>query len=187
VIFVGRLEIAQKGLDLLLDAVDRVRGQLPGRVLLVGDGPDRGRIQQEVDRRGLGGLVVLVGRLDGEDKHEALAAAGLLVMPSRFETFGIVAVEALACATPVLAFDIPCLRAVVPPQSGRLVPAFDVEQLAAAMVQMLADPEALAEAGRRGREFARRFDWDEIAEQQAEVYDRVLGRRPVSDELVPSG
>ena len=180
VVFLGRLEVAQKGLDLLLDAVALARDALPGQVLLVGDGPDRARLEREVQRRGLGEVVRFLGRLDGADKHAVLARAGLVVMPSRFETFGIVAVEALACSTPVLAFDIPCLRAVVPPDAGRLVPAFDVPALAAALGELLSDPERAADMGRRGRAFARRFDWDDVAAAQAEVYDEVLRTGPAS-------
>jgi glycogen synthase len=85
-----------------------------------------------------------------------------------------VAVEALACATPVLAFDIDCLRQVVPADAGRLVPAGDVAAYATALVELLDRPEACLAMGERGRRFARRFDWDEIADRQERVYLRAV-------------
>ena len=79
-------------------------------------------------------------------------AARLTVMPSRFETFGIVAVESHAVGTPVLAFDIDCLREVVPEGTGLLVPAFDVAASAESLVELSADADrSVGGRGRRGR------------------------------------
>jgi glycosyltransferase involved in cell wall biosynthesis len=178
IVFLGRIEIAQKGIDLLVQAVHQVRDRLPGRVLLVGDGPDEGEVAAMIERAGLDGVVVLVGRLSGIDRLRLLSAARLTVMPSRFETFGIVAVESHAVGTPVLAFDIDCLREVVPEGTGRLVPAFDVAALAESLVELSADAERSVEAGRRGRDFARRFDWDLVAAQQESLLVSAAGQDP---------
>ena len=183
VVYLGRIEIAQKGLDLLVQAVARVRDRLPGRVLLVGDGPDRAAVEAMVSSAGLGDIVQLVGRKSGDDRLRLLAAARLTVMPSRFETFGIVAVESHAVGTPVLAFDIDCLRAVVPDGTGRLVPAYDVAALADTLADMAGDPAGMAEAGQRGRAFARRFDWDLVAAQQQAVLVAAAEGRPVPTGL----
>ena len=185
VVFLGRLEVAQKGIDLLVQAVDRVRDRLPGRVLLVGDGPDRAEVEEMIVRAGLGDVMVLLGRKSGVDRLRLLSAARLTVMPSRFETFGIVAVESHAVGTPVLAFDIDCLRAVVPDGTGRLVPAFEVAALAESLAEMAGDPAGAAEAGRRGRAFARRFDWDLVAAQQEALLVAVVEGRPALRRLRP--
>jgi glycosyltransferase involved in cell wall biosynthesis len=184
VVYLGRIEVAQKGLDLLVQAVERVRGQLPGRVLLVGDGPDRTAVEAMIRRAGLEDVMVLVGRRSGTDRLRLLSAARLTVMPSRFETFGIVAVESLAVGTPVLAFDIDCLRAVVPEGTGRLVPAFDVAALSDALVEMAGDVDGAVAAGRRGRDFARRFDWDLVAAQQETLLVAAVEGRPAVDHPV---
>lgn len=170
IVFLGRLEIAQKGIDLLIEAVARVRCRLPGRVLLVGDGPDEAEIRALVAKAGLDDVVQLVGRLSGAERLQALRGARLTVMPSRFETFGIVAVESHAVGTPVLAFDIPCLREVVPAEAGCLVPAFDVGAFASAMTELAGDPVRSATMGEAGRRFARRFDWDVVARAQEQVF-----------------
>lgn len=169
VVYLGRLEQAQKGLDLLLDVYAAVQHQVRGRLVLAGDGPDRDRLVRRAERLGLGDRVVLPGRVTGAAKYRLLAGARLVAMPSRYETFGMVAVEALASGTPVLAFDIPCLRAVVPATCGSLVPAFDLETYGRRMVELYDDPR-VDEMGAAGREFARQFDWDTVSEEQERAY-----------------
>lgn len=174
VVFLGRLEIAQKGLDLLVDAYARCADLLPGRLVLAGDGPDRRAVQELVSRAGLTDRVVFAGRVDGLEKLLLLASARVVVMPSRYETFGIVAAEALACGTPVVAFEIPSLREVVVPGTGVLVPAFDVPGLADALVRVVADLEQVEAMGERGRARARAYDWDDVARRQEAVYLRAV-------------
>lgn len=181
VLFLGRLEIEQKGLDLLLEAFAEVATRTDADFVLVGDGPDADEVRRLVDERGLSGRVRFTGRVDGESKFDLLASAQLVCMPSRYETFGMVAAEALACGTPVLAFDIPCLREVVPAECGVLVPAFDVAAYAGQLAALLADPDRCHRMGERGREHARRYDWDALAVEQERIYlDLTTGgqRRP---------
>lgn len=102
----------------------------------------------------------------------------LVVVPSRHETFGLVALEALASATPVIAFDIPCLSEVVPPGAGWRVPPFDVDALADRIVESHTDDEQLAAAGRAGRMFAADYDWDVLAGRQADAYRAALDAVP---------
>ena len=83
----------------------------------------------------------------------------------------ILAVEALASGTPVLAFDIPCLRDLLSPDVASVVPAFDVQALAAQLVSHYRATDRLPEMARRGRCAARAFDGDVLAGRQAEVYE----------------
>jgi glycosyltransferase involved in cell wall biosynthesis/O-antigen/teichoic acid export membrane protein len=180
-VFLGRVEIAQKGLDMLLEAFASAAARLdvPAdvRLLVAGDGPDVEAIRQLIRRLGLEGRVELVGRVEGEAKRELLASARLVCMPSRYETFGMVAAEAMACGTPVLAFDIPCLREVLPPEAGVLIPAFDVDAFATALADLAGDPDRCAAMGEAGRAAARRFDWEPLARRQEEVYREAVRAR----------
>lgn len=97
----------------------------------------------------------------------------LVVIPSRQETFGLVAIEALASATPIIAFDIPCLKEVVPAGCGWLVAPFDVDRLADEMVTHYT-AENLEDMGSRGRRYASAFDWDLLSNQQIQEYRRSL-------------
>jgi glycosyltransferase involved in cell wall biosynthesis len=175
-VYLGRLDIDQKGLDCLLDAFAVAARSTDARLVIAGDGRDREPLVERCRRLGIRERVDFAGRVEGAAKFELLASARVVCMPSRYEAFGMVAAEALACATPVLAFDIDCLREVVPAFAGRLVPVGDVGAYARALVDLLDHPETCLAMGQRGRRFARRFDWDEIAERQERVYLRAAGR-----------
>ncbi|WP_018683056.1 glycosyltransferase [Actinokineospora enzanensis] len=170
VVFVGRLEVAQKGLDLLLDAFAQVVDRMPGALVLAGTGPDEQRLRARAGELGIADRVRFAGWVAGADKHRLVAAARVAAVPSRFETFGMVAVEAAACGTPVVAFDIDCLREVVPEQVGVRVPAFDVAAYGRAMADLAADPAEVGRMGGRGREFARAFSWDRLVRAQERAY-----------------
>jgi len=174
VVFLGRLDTAQKGLDLLLEAYAAVADRLPGRLLLAGDGPDRRSLEAQAAREGVADRVRFLGRVEGEAKLRLLASARVVAMPSRYESFGIVAAEALACGTPVVAFRIGSLREVVTPETGVLVEPFDVAAYAEALVRVATDPERLEALGARGRQWARQYDWDDVAARQEEVYLRAV-------------
>ena len=174
VVYLGRLELEGKGLDLLLRAWHRVGAQVGGELLIAGGGAEEHRVRRFVVDLGIRG-VRFVGWRDGEAKAALLAGARLVVVPSRAETFGLVAVEALAAGTPVVAFDIPSLREVVPPEVGWTVPAFDVDALGACLVAASADEAGLAAKGAAAREFARGYDWDALAAAQLAIYEEEAG------------
>jgi glycosyltransferase involved in cell wall biosynthesis/O-antigen/teichoic acid export membrane protein len=170
VLFVGRLEIAQKGLDLLVRAWALAAPRIGGDLVVAGGGPDEPRLRELVAQAGLTDRVRYAGWVDEPAAIALMAAARLVVMPSRFETFGMVAVEALATGTPVVAFDIDALREVLPAGCTRTVPAFDVEAYADALVAAYGDIEWIAAAAPVARRFAAGYDWDVLAARQEAVY-----------------
>lgn len=174
-VFLGRLEIDQKGLDLLLEAFARLTGEPRAELVLAGDGKDLAAVAAMVDRLGLDDRVTLPGRVSGAEKWRLLADADVLVAPSRYETFGLTALEALACGTPVVAFDIDCLRDTVPPGTGVLVEPLDVPGYARALDALLHDPARAVALGAAGRDHAAAYDWDAIARSQAAVYEEAVG------------
>ena len=109
--------------------------------MIAGEGHDEARVRREVKRLGLDDRVRFVGWVRGEEKARLLAEARAVAMPSRMETFGIVAVEGFAAATPVVAFAIPSLREVVPEGAGFAVEPFDVEAYAQRLLQVCTDAE----------------------------------------------
>lgn len=184
VVFIGRLEVGCKGLDLLLEAWDRARAEVDGDLVIVGSGPDDDLMRKMVFERGLEGRVRFTGWVDGAEKFRLLAGARLAVVPSRHETFGLVAVEALATGTPIITFDIPCLREVVPPGAGWLVEPFDSTALATEIALRYNQPEDLENAGRAGREFAARFSWDDLAAQQTAAYRAAIQLLPTPSRTI---
>ncbi|NMO92530.1 glycosyltransferase family 4 protein [Actinomycetospora sp. TBRC 11914] len=195
VVFVGRLEIAQKGLDLLLDAWALAAPRLEGDLLLAGAGPDEAALRERAAELGITDRVRFLGWVAGRDKAELVAGARVAAVPSRFETFGIVAAEALAVGTPVVAYDIDCLREVVPAEGGVLVPrdgptddGFDVAAYAAALVSVAGDDPWRAVVCRRGPEMARVHDWDTLAATQDAFYRRVVAEdRPATHHAAADG
>lgn len=188
--FLGRLDIAHKGLDLLVDAVAeglrRTGGLLPP-VLVLGDGPDRAGFERLVRQRGLAAAIRVVGRVDGVAKTALLARSHAVLMPSRYETFGIVALEALAAGVPLVAFDVGPLREVTGGHGTALVPPFDVTRFVDEMLADVDDPARRVEAATAGREWSRRYDWDVIAATQERHYLEALERhrRRLRDDRDP--
>jgi glycosyltransferase involved in cell wall biosynthesis len=170
VVFVGRMETAQKGLDLLLEAWALTCRNTPGQLIIAGQGPDEHRLRLLATDLGIAHRVQFLGWVSGRAKYELLASARIVAVPSRFETFGIVALEALATGTPVVAFDIPCLREVIPHGCGQRVAPFDVAAYSAALTARYRDHRWIAGAAPRARAFAACFDWDTMAGLQRAVY-----------------
>ncbi len=181
-LFVGRLDIAQKGLDLLLEAFARAREGLGTRtpqLLIIGDGPDRAALARLAERLRLDDSVEFRGRVEGGDKYRLMASAHAVLMPSRFETFGMVAIEAQAAGAPVVAFDVGPLAEVAAGGGACLVPAFDCDTFAREIIGLVLDSARSERLRRAGRLWATRYDWDRIATAQEEHYRRAVlrGRR----------
>ena len=126
VLFLGRIDVRQKGLDLLLAAV---RADPTIRLDVAGSGTaaEEARLRELVG--GLEDRVRLLGRVEGEAKEELLRGASVMVVPSRYETFCLTALEAMAHGRPVITFDLDRLG-WIGAGAGITVPAFDVDALA---------------------------------------------------------
>jgi phosphatidyl-myo-inositol alpha-mannosyltransferase len=118
----------------------------------------------------------VLGYVDEETLTAELATAKLLVAPSLGnESFGMTITRAFACATPVVASDIPGYREVVTPETGVLVPPGDPEALAAAIEELLAHETTRVERGRAARErAAEEYAWPLLARRLEACYERVL-------------
>jgi len=182
IVSIGRLETAQKGLDLLLEAWALACHNTPGQLIIAGQGPDEHRLRRLATDLGIAHRVQFVGWVSGRAKYELLASARIVAVPSRFETFGIVALEALATGTPVVAFDIPCLSEIIPNGCGQRVAPFDVAAYSAALTARYHDHRWVADAAPRARAFATRFDWDTVARQQRAVYAAAVSSPRCGDQ-----
>ncbi len=143
--YVGRLA-PEKGADLLVRAWPDVLAQIPGaRLVLIGDGPERPRLEALIGDLGLNGSVTLVGSM--ADPSAELRRANLFVLPSLEEGMSIALLEAMALGMPIVASAIPGNRALIDSGThGRLAPPGDPPSLAAAMIAQHHDPTAPAQA-----------------------------------------
>jgi len=171
VLYAGRLEY-EKGVQTLLAALQDVRRRCgPTRLFVAGVGTYSDELRREVRRRGLTRHVRFTGFLTDRDLRLHFGAADVAVVPSIYEPFGLVAVEAMACGTPVVVGDTGGLREIVSDGSGLSFPPQDAEALADALVRVLTDDALAADLVTRGTERARdRYDWGAVARRSADVY-----------------
>ena len=172
---VGRL-VPIKGFDVLVRALPAIVKEAPAaRLCLVGDGPDRPALEAEARALGVADRVLLAGA--HEEVAPFLAAADLLVAPSRNEGLGKALVEAMALGLPVVATRVGGIPAVVADgQTGSLVPPDDPPALARAVGALLKDPELRRRAGEAGRRRAEQFSLAAMESRLLGLY-RELGAR----------
>lgn len=170
VIFLGRLEINNKGLDALMEAARRL-GNV--RILLAG----RGRDEQKLREMASGMPVEFLGFVTEEEKRGLLKRASALVLPSRFEGWGITVLEAAAFGTPVVVSDIPELAYSVDDGYGVSFRTGNPLDLADKLRALLGDVAARANMGRKAFEAARRHTWDKVADIYEEYLTGVIGGR----------
>ena len=173
-LFVGRLN-AQKGIDLLLRAVGAMhtRAQLD----VVGDGPDAESMRGLAASLGIADRVTWHGALPQTALPELYRRAAALIVPSRDEGLGLVAVEAQLCETPVIAFDSGGLRDIVEHAvTGILVSVFSAEALARAADELLGNSDRAAALGAAGRRAALAvFSPDAVARSYESIYRAAVG------------
>jgi glycosyltransferase involved in cell wall biosynthesis len=164
-----------KGLRYLLQAYARLLPQHPGLELLVVSKPrPGGETERLVQELGIADRVRFVSGITTQQMVQYYAEAAIAVVPSVYEGFGLPAGEAMACAVPVVSTDGGALPEVVG-DAGVIVPARNVDALAAAIDALLRDPRRREELGARGRQrILDEFCWDVCARQMLDYYRQVL-------------
>jgi glycosyltransferase involved in cell wall biosynthesis len=189
VLCMGRL-MPMKAVDVLIRAVPSMAAQIPNvRVEIVGQGPDRRRLERLAWSLGLARHVRFHGWVTSEVRDQLADLAWLAVCPSLFEGWGMVCMEASARGLPVVASNAPGLReSVVHGETGILFPCRDHDALSEAVVELLDNPEKLERMGEAGRRWAELHTWEGAAANFGSVLvSQVEPRRePVESFQVPS-
>jgi len=174
-LFLGRIDIGQKGLDLWIQALAAIAPRLGPPILIAGAGPARQeeQLRRRIASLGLGGKVRLLGKVDDAAKSELLRQSFLMVMPSRYEASPLVLLEAFCHAVPVVVFDIPELSDI-PGDCCVKVPAFDTRAFGEAVLDLVTNEARRSALGRAAKAFARRFSWDDLARQYAAFFEEML-------------
>ncbi len=188
VLFVGRIE-PLKGLATLIQAMSCLRcteaGDRVSLVVIGGDldaAPDKlsaemARLQKMCDDLAMGKLVVFLGKRGQDTLPYYYSAADVLVVPSHYESFGMVALEAMACGTPVIASQVGGLAFLVQDGvTGYTVPAEDHEALCDKLSLLLGDAALRRRMGAAAAKYAQGYDWEKIVLQIIAVY-RELSRQ----------
>ncbi|HEX9115947.1 MAG TPA: glycosyltransferase [Anaerolineae bacterium] len=194
VLFVGRIQPI-KGIDTLIRAMSIVfdrEPQLRHHVVLsiIGGDPDADQDRDESElarlqalraQLGIGDLVTFLGSKDQDMLPCYYSAASMVVVPSHYESFGMVALEAMACGCPVIASDVGGLSfSVADGFNGYLVPNGDPEALAYKLTLLLKYESLRRQLGEQARRWVERYRWANIANEILEVYEEVLAGQTVA-------
>lgn len=174
VLYVGRVA-QKKGLETIIAAAPFVNEQFPDtRFVIVGEDMGLGKwVRREIEEKGLSRTFLLTGYLEQEELLvSAYNSCNVLVLPSEYEAFGLVLVEAMACKRPCVATTVGGIPNVVKDrETGLLVPPRDPEALAQAICTILSDPGLAAEMGELGRRRVEdRYSWSKVAESMLKIY-----------------
>lgn len=192
-LFVGRLQ-PLKGPDVAIRALAALDAHLPDdgmptRLIIVGgpSGNGHGTVDPPALRRladdlGVGDRVALLSPRGHDELAPLYRAADVLIMPSRSESFGLVALEAQACGTPVVATDVGGVADLVSVGGGTVVASHEPASYAAALAPYLLDARLRERASAAAVAGAQRYDWDATVDQTIAVYDDVLSTRPAVAE-----
>lgn len=172
----GRL-MEQKGFPDLINAFCLVREKIrDAKLWIVGEGPDRLALEEQIRRLSLGDSARLLGYRNNPYRY--MAAADVFVLSSIYEGFGNVIVEAMACGTPVVATDCPHgpSEIITDGVDGLLVPTRDAKALADAILRVLGDNVLRTRITKNGKDRAKDFDADVIAHHYGQVFERLYAQ-----------
>lgn len=191
-LYVGRFD-PRKGIETLVRACAQLQENPDLHLVIVGgsdptqlDGQERLRIETIVEGLGLSEQTTFVGRVGHDRLPLYYTAADVCVIPSHYEPFGLVAIEAMACGTPVVASAVGGLKfSIVPEETGLLVPPQNVEAFADAIKRILSDELWAKKLRRQASERVQRnFSWSGVAAQLSDLYRRVLAQSIAHEMLV---
>ncbi|HEX2092015.1 MAG TPA: glycosyltransferase family 4 protein [Longimicrobiaceae bacterium] len=187
-LYYGRFDFFQKGLDTLLRAFGRIVREYPDvELCIAGRGKDEERVRDLARDLGVEDRVRIYPDVERAEVLRLLSGALALLMPSRLEGLPMVPAEAMAAGVPVVATSVGAVPEVVdPPHGGILVPPDDPAALAEAALGLLADGEHRAHLSDSARLSARRFSWDSVAEQHLGFLQEIAahGRQPSTPGIV---
>lgn len=177
--YMGRIDVYMKGIDILLDAFNQIEDKnIKLKIAGRGKEKDINTVKEMIEKLNLKNRVDFLGNLTEEEKKKYLSSSMFVVMPSRFEGWGIVAIEAQACEKAVIGTDIPGLKdAIKDGETGILVEPDNPSALMLAMQSLIEDKEKRLRLGRKGKHWAKNFKWDNIAEEQLEFYKEVINSK----------
>jgi len=175
-LYLGRIDLFQKGIDILLEALAALKAQhILTKFVIAGPG-ESGQVE-ELERLiadyALQDQVTYIGAVSGQRKAEVLSGAKFLVLPSRNETFGIVALEGFSYGKSVVASNVGGLGDLISESgAGVLVKSGDSKSLARAITELLNKPRGAKELGMKGAEYAKQFTWAAISRRYFEYIEK---------------
>lgn len=187
-LFVGRIE-PLKAIDSIINALDVIKHDAPDvleqtRFIVIGGDPndtqdnEMQRLRKLTEQHGLSDVVLFVGAKDQTVLPTYYAAATVVVMPSDYESFGMVALEAMATGTPVIASNVGGLSYLVKDsQTGYLVPVREPETIAKRITEIVTNDALSSNMGKEAATLAKEYAWSKIADRILDTFDEILGKK----------
>lgn len=164
ILFVARLVKEQKGLDFLIEIIKRLKGY-GWRIRIVGEGADYNWLKSSIKENSIEDMVILHGAVT-DNIHEVYSNASIFISTSRWEGFGLVITEAMACGLPVIAFENSGPTEILDNGAyGILVPKYDVDEFAQAIIRLIENPTELRYYSQKSLERSNDFSLSEIIKQ----------------------
>jgi len=188
ILFVGRIE-PLKGIDTLLKAISQLKQAdilqiCPHYLYIIGGNPDPDqvnmnkemqRLQNLCKKMGLDDLVLFLGKRDQDSLQYYYSAAEMLVMPSHYESFGMVALESMACGTPVIATQVGGLQHLVRDQkTGFVIPNDDPDALEEKITVLICKPDLREKMSQNSISYAQSFSWNSITKYLIETFEKTI-------------
>jgi len=188
ILFVGRIE-PLKGVDTLIKAISQLQqadilSRCPHYLYIIGGDADSGqekmneemhRLQDLRIKLGVGDLVIFLGKRDQDSLQYYYSAAEMLVMPSHYESFGMVALESMACGTPVIATQVGGLQHLVLDQeTGFTIPNDNPDALEEKITVLICKPELREKMSQKSTSYAQSFSWNTITKKLIEIFKKTI-------------
>jgi D-inositol-3-phosphate glycosyltransferase len=188
ILFVGRIE-RLKGVDTLIKAISQLKQgdilqKCPHYLYIIGGDPNSDRIKMNIEMQrlqdlcselGLDDLVLFLGKRDQDSLQYYYSAAEMLVMPSHYESFGMVALEAMACGTPVIATQVGGLQYLVQDQeTGFIIPNDNPDALEEKITVLICKPELREKMSQNSISYTQSFSWDVIIKTLIEAFKKTI-------------
>ena len=187
-LFVGRIE-PLKGIDILIKAIAQMQksdvlSTCPHYLFIIGGDPDAddkemnnemSKLRELCNQLGVGDMVLFLGKRDQDSLQYYYSAAEVVVMPSHYESFGLVALEAMACGIPVVATQVGGLQHLVQNgKTGFIIPDNDPIALEEKLTQLICNSSLRDQMSRASAKYAKSFAWENIAERLLEIFERTM-------------
>ncbi|HVZ12496.1 MAG TPA: glycosyltransferase family 4 protein [Patescibacteria group bacterium] len=172
ILFLGRLDMDQKGIDLLLHAYAKIANKVKYPLVIAGNGPDEKKVAELIKKLKLENKVSMVGPTYGDKKAAYLSESLFVAFPSRNETFSCFALEALASQLPLVAFDIPGISWTGDNVASK-AKAFNVNEYASLLLDAVKKNQN-GKLGKEARRYAAKFTWSRVASEFEEFFYMVL-------------
>jgi len=176
ILFLGRIEVDQKGIDLLIEAFKQFHIQNNEyQLIIAGDGDPKeiAKVNEMIKSLNLKKFVVIKGKVAGKTKESLLKNATCVVVSSRFETYSLVALEAMSHGAPLVCFAIEGLK-WIPQNSAEKVKPFDTMQLSKALLKVISDTKHTQQMIKGGNAYAKQFTWDSIVKQYERSIENLI-------------